>query len=98
MKVKIITDSTADLSPELVRQYDVDVVPLYVVMGDRISRDGTEATPEDIYSYVEGSSKLPKTSAPNLNDFLGAFQEVLNIYILPMSFKTVLVRIFCGIF
>ena len=75
MKVKIITDSTADLSPELVRQYDVDVVPLYVVMGDRISRDGTEATPEDIYSYVEGSSKLPKTSAPNLNDFLGAFQK-----------------------
>ena len=52
MKVKIITDSTADLSPELVRQYDISVVPLYVVMGDRISRDGVEATPEDIYSYV----------------------------------------------
>ena len=75
MKVKIITDSTADLSPELVRQYDISVVPLYVVMGDRISRDGVEATPEDIYSYVSESSKLPKTSAPNLNDFLSAFQN-----------------------
>ena len=75
MKVKIMTDSTADLSPELVEQYDVSIVPLYVVMGDKISRDGVEATPEDIYAYVGESSKLPKTSAPNLNDFLSAFQS-----------------------
>ena len=75
MKVKIITDSTADLSPELVRQYDVSVVPLYVLMGDRISRDGVEATPEDIYSYVDETSMLPKTSAPNLNDFFSTFQN-----------------------
>ena len=75
MKVKIITDSTADLSPELVKQYDVSVVPLYVVMGDRISKDGVEATPEDIYCYVDETSKLPKTSAPNLNDFLSAFHN-----------------------
>ena len=70
-----MTDSTADLSPELVEQYDVSIVPLYVVMGDKISRDGVEATPEDIYAYVGESSKLPKTSAPNLNDFLSAFQS-----------------------
>ena len=75
MKVKIITDSTADLSPELVKQYDVSVVPLYVVMGDRISKDGVEATPEDIYCYVDETSMLPKTSAPNLNDFLSAFHN-----------------------
>ena len=75
MKVKIITDSTADLSPELIKQYDISVVPLYVVMGDRISKDGVEATPEDIYAYVDATAKLPKTSAPNLNDFLSAFEN-----------------------
>ena len=34
MKVKIISDSTSDLSPELVKKYDISIVPLYVVMGD----------------------------------------------------------------
>lgn len=73
MKVKIISDSTCDLSPELVKKYDISIVPLYVVMGDKIRKDGVEATPEDIYEYVSASGKLPKTSAPNLNDFLSAF-------------------------
>lgn len=75
MKVKIISDSTCDLSPELVRQYDIAILPLYVVMGDRILKDGVEATPEDIYAYVDESGRLPKTSAPNLNDFLSTFQN-----------------------
>ena len=68
MKVKIISDSTCDLSPELVKKYDISIVPLYVVMGDKIRKDGIEATPEDIYEYVNESGRLPKTSAPNLND------------------------------
>ena len=40
MKVKIISDSTSDLSPELVKKYDISIVPLYVVMGDKIRKDG----------------------------------------------------------
>ncbi len=78
MKVKIISDSTSDLSPELVKKYDISIVPLYVVMGDKIRKDGIEATPEDIYEYVSQSGKLPKTSAPNLNDFLSAFRNWRN--------------------
>ncbi|MBQ2092985.1 MAG: DegV family protein [Ruminococcus sp.] len=75
MKVKIISDSTCDLSPELVKKYDISIVPLYVVMGDKIRKDGIEATPEDIYEYVNESGRLPKTSAPNLNDFLSMFRN-----------------------
>lgn len=73
--VKIISDSTCDLSPELIKKYNIGIVPLYVVMGDKISRDGIEASPEDIYSFVEETGILPKTSAPNLDDFLTAFRE-----------------------
>ena len=62
MKVKIISDSTSDLSPELVKKYDISIVPLYVVMGDKIRKDGIEATPEDIYEYVSQSGKLPKSA------------------------------------
>ena len=65
MKIKIITDSTADLSPELLEKYDIAVVPLYVVMGDKTQKDGLEVSPEDIYAYVEKTGKLPSTSAPN---------------------------------
>ncbi|MBQ6387489.1 MAG: DegV family protein [Ruminococcus sp.] len=75
MNVKIISDSTSDLSPELIKQYDICIVPLYVVMGDKILKDGVEAAPEDIYSFVNETGKLPKTSAPNLNDFLSAFRN-----------------------
>lgn len=72
--VKIISDSTCDLSPELLAQYDIDIVPLYVVMGDKTLKDGLEATPDDIYRFVDDTGVLPKTSAPNLGDFVDAFK------------------------
>lgn len=75
MKVKIITDSTADLSPELLEQYDISVVPLYVVMGDKTQKDGLEVTPEDIYAHVNETGKLPSTSAPNLDDYTAEFSK-----------------------
>ena len=75
MKVKIISDSTCDLSPELIQKYDIAIVPLYVLMGDKTQKDGLEVTPEDIYSYVSETGKLPSTSAPNLGDFNAEFKK-----------------------
>ena len=75
MNVKIITDSTADLSPELLAKYDISVVPLYVLMGDTMQKDGLEVTPEDIYAHVTATKKLPSTSAPNLGDFVDEFKK-----------------------
>ena len=75
MKIKITSDSTCDLSPELIEKYNIDILPLYVGMGDDILKDGAEATPEDIYSFVDKTGILPKTSAPNLNDFTELFEK-----------------------
>ena len=75
MKVKIISDSTCDLSPELIQKYDIAIVPLYVLMGDRMQKDGLEVNPEDIYEYVKKTGKLPSTSAPNLDDFTSEFAK-----------------------
>ncbi|MCR5653024.1 MAG: DegV family protein [Ruminococcus sp.] len=75
MKVKIISDSTCDLSPELVKKYDIEILPLYVNMADKVMRDGTEVVPEDIYSFVRKSGTLPKTAAPNLSDYLELFNK-----------------------
>ena len=75
MKIKIISDSTCDLSPQLVEKYDIDILPLYVVMGDVTAKDGIDATPEDIYQYVDKTGTLPSTAAPNLADYLEVFQK-----------------------
>ena len=75
MKVKIVSDSTCDLSPELIQKYDVAILPLYVLIGDQMRKDGVEVTPEDIYSYVDETGKLPSTSAPNFGDFEDEFKK-----------------------
>lgn len=75
MKVKIISDSTCDLSPELIKKYDIAIVPLYVNMADKVMRDGVEVVPDDIYGFVKDTGVLPKTAAPNLSDFLEVFNE-----------------------
>lgn len=74
MKVKIISDSTCDLSKELIEKYDISIVPLYVVMNDKTMRDGLEVTPEDIYEYVDKNGKLPSTSAVNIEDYIEIFK------------------------
>ena len=74
MKVKIISDSTCDLSKEQIEKYDIEILPLYVCLNDKTMKDGFEVNPEDIYSYVDESGKLPSTSAANLGDYLDAFK------------------------
>ncbi len=65
-KVKIFCDSTADLSKELIERYDVCVMPLPVLIGDRTCMDGIDATPDDIYNHYEKTGVLSKTSALNI--------------------------------
>ncbi len=75
MKVKIISDSTCDLSLELIRKYDIEIVPLYISIGDKMLKDGIEIKPNDIYSHVEKTGILPKTAAPNVTDYVEVFSR-----------------------
>jgi DegV family protein with EDD domain len=74
MSIKILADSTCDLSEELIRRFDIGIIPLTVTLGERSGLDGTGITPEDIYRYVEESGNLPKTSAVSVGDFTRVFQ------------------------
>lgn len=78
MKVKIISDSTCDLSRELIEKYDIALLPLYVSLGDDTRKDGVEVTPDDIYAHVDETGKLPKTAAPNLADYQELFEKWRN--------------------
>lgn len=61
--IKIVADSTCDLSQELLERYDISIIPLCIVMGDKSYYDGLETTPEDIYKWADANKTTPKTAA-----------------------------------
>ena len=75
MKVKITSDSTCDLSPELVNQYEIGILPLLITFGENAFRDGIDAMPDDIYRYVDETKTLPKTCALNTAEYEEFFRK-----------------------
>lgn len=65
-KIVIASDSTCDLSPELIAQYGVQIIPLGVALGERQYTDGVDIDPDFIYAHYEKTGELPKTSAINI--------------------------------
>lgn len=76
MKIVIAADSTCDLSPELIKENNIKIVPLYVNFGEESLKDGIDVVPEDIFKYVDQTGKLPKTSAIPVGEFLDIFTEM----------------------
>ena len=65
----IASDSTCDLSPELIQAYGIHILPLGVALGEKQYTDGVDIDPDFIYAHYEKTGELPKTSAVNLVDF-----------------------------
>lgn len=75
-KIKIISDSTCDLTQDLVAKYDVGIVPLYVNLGGKVCKDnGVEITPQIIYDYVDKTGTLPSTIGVSVQDFKDEFKK-----------------------
>ena len=68
-KVVIASDSTCDLSHELVEKYGIKILPLSVNLGDKTYKDGVDIDPEYIYEHYENTGELPKTAAANIFEF-----------------------------
>ena len=66
--VRILADSTCDLSPELVERYGIGIIPLYVHLGENEYRDGVDITPEELYRWSDEHKTTPKTAAPGIED------------------------------
>ena len=75
--VKILSDSTCDLSKELLDRYGVGIIPLHIVLGDREYRDGLEITPDEIYRWSDENRTTPKTSAVSPEDAMQAMKPHL---------------------
>lgn len=67
MAIKIIADSTCDLSEDLLKKYDISIIPLCIVMGDNSYNDGLEVTPDEIYKWADANKTTPKTAASSFD-------------------------------
>ena len=66
--VKILADSTCDLSPSLTSRYKIGIIPLYVHLGEKEYKDGVDITPSDLYKWSDEHNETPRTSAPGIED------------------------------
>ena len=74
--IEITTDSTCDLPQRFIDENDITVVPLTVLLGDTVYRDGVDIKPDDVYSFVEKTGKLPKTSAVTPAEYFEVFKQL----------------------
>jgi DegV family protein with EDD domain len=74
MAIKLITDSTCDLPPELAQQWDITVIPCYVNFDDRSYQDGVNIGPDEFFRLLKTSPRLPTTSQPTPNDFFEVYK------------------------
>jgi DegV family protein with EDD domain len=77
VSVAVLTDSTAYLPSSLVEQYDIGVVPLYVVLPGRSGREGREIGPDDVARALAIRGQRVSTSRPTPGDFVLAFRSRL---------------------
>lgn len=75
-KIRISSDSTCDLSPELVEKYDIAITPLKITLGDTDYTDQIDITPQKIYDYVAETGVLPKTAAVSVGTYTDVFTEL----------------------
>lgn len=77
-KILITSDSTTDLSQELIERYNVAIIPLGVAMGDKTYSDGVDINPDMIYENYEKTGELPKTSAANIDQCIEFFKQYVD--------------------
>ena len=80
MSVKIIADSTCDLSKDLLEKYDISVLPLHIVLGNKEYKDGLEISPDEIYEWSNTNKEAPKTSAAAISDTIDIYSKYLKSY------------------
>ena len=76
MKICISAESTIDLSKELLAQYEIEIIPFGVFLGEESYFDG-DITPQDIFDYVDKNKILPRTSAINEFQYKEYFEGLL---------------------
>ncbi len=74
--IRIVTDSSCDLPPEVIEQHRITVVPLTIRFGDNEFVDGVDLSVDEFWRRLTTSEDLPETAAPSIGRFQSAFQRL----------------------
>jgi len=77
LTVRIVTDSTADLPLQFAHELGIAVVPLSVIFGDEVFREGIDISHDLFYDKMAHGKVMPTTSAPSVGEFLEAYEPLL---------------------
>ena len=80
MKIKILSDSTCDLSKALVEENDISLIPLTVIKNDEEFKDGVSISPDVIFDHVANGGALCTTSANSVGEYEEWFATYANDY------------------
>jgi DegV family protein with EDD domain len=75
--IKLVADSTCDLSDEILAKYDISIAPLTITIGEKTYKDRIDITPDEFYSMLSSLEKLPTTAMPSPPEFMSIFEEGL---------------------
>lgn len=75
--IKIVSDSTCDLSKELIEKYDIQIVPLHILLGEKEYLDGVEISPDEIYAWADQNEDTPKTSAVGFEEAADVVKQIV---------------------
>jgi DegV family protein with EDD domain len=76
MAIKIVTDSSVELTPQEIQQYDIRVVPLNITIDGKNYVDGRDVTKSEFMTKMAAAKALPSTSQPSIGDFLNVYDEL----------------------
>ncbi len=76
MPIKIVTDSTADLPPQLAKDLGITVVPVYLRFGDEVFRDRVDISEDKFYQRLMHDHLHPSTTQPTPQDFIDVYKEL----------------------
>ncbi len=76
MTVRVVTDSTADLSADVLEALSITSVPLSVLFGDKVYRDGVDLTTEQFFQKLVESRVAPSTSQPSVGEFQQVYERL----------------------
>lgn len=76
-RVHLVSDSTCDLLPSFVRREGIHIVPLSVVFGTTVYKDGVDLLPDEFYQMLEGGAIFPSTSPPGKGEFLEVYRRLV---------------------
>ena len=76
MAIRIVTDSTSDLPPEVADRLGITVVPLNIHFGTEVFKDGVDLTADEFYRRLVEGPNLPTTSQPSVGDFLSVYEQL----------------------